>query len=102
MTKSGEDEGDRLDKIEALLLLTATRLNQVAQQQQINTDAIAQLTQKVDNLTTSVEEGFAQSRTLLQECVDDLAKAIVEGVEGVEEMFRKALQQGGNGNNPPK
>ncbi len=39
---------DRLDRIEAILL-------QTAQQQQVNTSALAQLTAKVDGLTEEVD-----------------------------------------------
>ncbi len=42
------NQPDRLDRIEAILLQTATRLDQVATQQQVNTDAIARLTLQVE------------------------------------------------------
>lgn len=53
---------DRLDRIERILeqtvvlsQATASRLDVVATQQQTNTAAIAQLTQKLDGLTTEVD-----------------------------------------------
>jgi hypothetical protein len=46
MTQDGRF--DRLDRIEAILL-------QTAQQQQVNTSALAQLTAKVDGLTEEVD-----------------------------------------------
>ncbi|MEI2582369.1 hypothetical protein [Scytonema sp. PRP1] len=46
MTQDGRQ--DRLDRIEAILL-------QTAQQQQVNTSALAQLTAKVDGLTEEVD-----------------------------------------------
>jgi ABC-type transporter Mla subunit MlaD len=100
MTNSNPPQ-DRLDRIEAILLQTATRLDQVASQQQTNTHAIAQLTNRIDQLTEQVDQGFERSRQLLETNISDLVGIIGDGIEGVEDMLRRALQQGGNGNTPP-
>ncbi|WP_017314168.1 hypothetical protein [Mastigocladopsis repens] len=47
---------NRLDRIEAILLQTATRLDQVATQQQVNTDAIAQLEVTVEQNSTAISQ----------------------------------------------
>lgn len=101
MTDQPQDTPSRLDRIEAILLQTATRLDQVAQQQQTNTDAIAQLTNRIDQLTERVDQGFERSQQLLETNISDLVGIIGDGIEGVEDMLRRALQQGGNGNTPP-
>jgi septal ring factor EnvC (AmiA/AmiB activator) len=92
---------DRLDRIETILLQTAKSLDQVALQQQTNTDAIAQLTIRIDQLTEQVDRGFERSQQQLEANISDLVGIIGDGIEGVEEMLRRALQQGGNGNSPP-
>lgn len=37
----------------------------------------------------------------LESNISDLVGIIGDGIEGVEEMLRRALRQGGNGNSPP-
>ncbi|MGI2906967.1 hypothetical protein [Tolypothrix sp. VBCCA 56010] len=108
MTDQPQDTPSRLDRIEAILLQTATRLDQVAQQQQTNTDAIAQLTEQqkantaaIGQLTERVDQGFERSQQLLESNISDLVGIIGDGIEGVEDMLRRALRQGGNGNTPP-
>jgi hypothetical protein len=103
-----QDTPSRLDRIEAILLQTATRLDQVALQQQTNTDAITQLTeqQKVNTaaiaqLTERVDQGFERMQQQLETNISDLVGIIGDGIEGVEQMLRRALQQGGNGSSPP-
>lgn len=51
----------RIDQIEAILLqvvtqqqVTATALNRIAEQQEVNTNALSQLTTRVDNLTVQI------------------------------------------------
>ncbi len=71
-------EPSRLDQIESLLVQTATNLNsvstrldKVAEQQAVNTQAINNLTVKVDNLTADVDvlrDYFIQS---IQNAEDD-------------------------------
>jgi ABC-type transporter Mla subunit MlaD len=75
VTQSTEN---RLDRIENILLSTATRLDQVSQQQQANTEAIAQLTQQV-------ERGFAESRRQLEESASYLVGVIGGFVEELQE-----------------
>ncbi|MBW4605700.1 MAG: hypothetical protein KME22_00375 [Hassallia sp. WJT32-NPBG1] len=122
MTDQPQDTPSRLDRIEAILLQTATRLDQVAQQQQTNTSAITQLTERqqtntdaiaqlteqqkantaaIAQLTERVDQGFERMQQQLESNISDLVGIIGDGIEGVEDMLRRALQQGGNGNTPP-
>jgi dsDNA-specific endonuclease/ATPase MutS2 len=82
MTQSSES---RLDRIENILLSTATRLDQVAQQQQANTEAITQLTQRM-------EQGFAESRRQLEETASYLVGVIGDFVEELQEDRSQAEQ----------
>jgi dsDNA-specific endonuclease/ATPase MutS2 len=82
MTQSSEN---RLDRIENILLSAATRLDQVSQQQQANTEAISQLTQRM-------EEGFAESRRQLQESASYLVGVIGDFVEELQEDRSQAEQ----------
>ncbi|MBW4565988.1 MAG: hypothetical protein KME32_33910 [Mojavia pulchra JT2-VF2] len=50
MTNTPQDTPSRLDQIEALLLQTNASLNRVAQQQETNTQAIADLTENTNRV----------------------------------------------------
>jgi methyl-accepting chemotaxis protein len=71
-----QDQPSRLDRIEAILLQTATRLDQVATQQQVNTDALGNVTTKLDQLTTKVDG--------LTEEVDSLRDIVLHAVNNAE------------------
>lgn len=73
----------RLDFIESILLQTATGLNQVAQQQQVNTTAIAQVTTSVSRLTLKVEQ--------LTKDVSSLTKFVMLFIQNAE-TYRKVFQ----------
>jgi dsDNA-specific endonuclease/ATPase MutS2 len=82
MTQSSES---RLDRIENILLSTTTRLDQVSQQQQVNTEAIAQL-------TTRMEQGFVESRRQLEETASYLVGVIGDFVEKLQQDRSQAEQ----------
>ncbi|NEU77043.1 hypothetical protein PI95_032235 [Hassallia byssoidea VB512170] len=94
MTDQPQDTSTRLDRIEAILLENAN-------QQRANTQAIAQLTERLDQLTERVDQGFERMQQELESNISDLVGIIGDGIEGVEDMLRRALRQGGNGNTPP-
>jgi flagellin-like hook-associated protein FlgL len=54
---------ERLDRIEAILEQTASRLDQVAGQQATNTAAIANLTEEVDSLRDIVMHSIGNAET---------------------------------------
>ncbi|MDZ8106415.1 MAG: hypothetical protein RM338_12460 [Nostoc sp. DedQUE12a] len=84
---------DRLDRIEALLLQTADNLNRVSLQQDTNTQAIAQLGDKIDRLASRQEQFQVQ----LEESVGKLIRTIDYAVDRTEELVRGFLEQSSNG-----
>lgn len=69
---------NRLDQIEAILFQTVTSLNQVtqridrvAEQQEVNTQAIAGLTLKIDNLTADIASLTDITMHSIQNAEDD-------------------------------
>jgi hypothetical protein len=103
MTQSGQS---RLDRIENILLSTATRLDQVSQQQQVNADAISELrssqqanaeaiselrssqqanAEAITQLSTQMEQGFAESSQQLQESASYLVGIIGDFVEELQQ-----------------
>ncbi len=101
---------DRLDRIEAILLQTATRLDQTAQQQQANTAAITQLTAKVDQLTTRVDGLAAELEASVADLVGVITtlgeqahedRQIIRGIQTENHRILEYLfgQQRGGGEN---
>ncbi|MUH00085.1 hypothetical protein F7734_50560 [Scytonema sp. UIC 10036] len=106
MTNTPE-QPSRLDRIEAIL-------ERVANQQQTNTAAIAQLTTKVEQNTTAI----AELRNELQESISHLVGVIGDFVEEahndreqaktdrqawqaeIQRIWEYLLRQSGNGRNP--
>ncbi|MBW4608329.1 MAG: hypothetical protein KME22_14215 [Hassallia sp. WJT32-NPBG1] len=96
MTTSGEDEGDRLDRIEAILLTTAT-------QQQTNTFVLGEVATKLDQLTSRVDQVAAEVANL-----NDILMASIEIAETDRQTFQAEIRrvweylvrEGGNGNSP--
>lgn len=96
MTQSSES---RLDRIENILLSAATRLDQVSQQQQVNTDAIGELrssqqanAEAVTQLTIQMDQGFAQSSRQLQESASYLVGVIGDFVDQLQQDRSQAQQ----------
>jgi uncharacterized protein YoxC len=118
-----EQSSSRLDRIEQILLATTTTLGETVRQQQVNTQAIAQvgarldavgarldqvgerldqLTVRVDGLTSSVESLNEDMRLLT-----DYFTQVITNAETDRERFQREiqriweylLQQGGNGHN---
>lgn len=96
MTQSSES---RLDRIENILLSTATRLDRVSQQQETNTSAIADLrttqqanTEAIAQLTQQMERGFAESRRQLEESASYLVGVIGDFVEELQQDRSQAEQ----------
>ena len=96
MTTSGENEGDRLDRIEAILLTTAT-------QQQTNTFVLGEVATKLDRLTDRVDQVAAEVANL-----NDILMASIEIAETDRQTFQAEIRrvweylvrEGGNGNSP--
>ncbi|WP_414579310.1 hypothetical protein [Anabaena sp. CCY 9402-a] len=94
-------QSNRLDRIEQLLLLTTTALGETAKQQQANTQAIAQVTARLDQLTLKVD-GLTDDVGLLT----DYFQTVIANAESDREIFQSEirriweylLQRGGNGN----
>jgi len=92
----GEHERDRLDRIEAILLTTAT-------QQQTNTFVLGEVATKLDQLTNRVDQVAAEVANL-----NDILMASIEIAETDRQTFQAEIrrvweylvQQGGNGNSP--
>ncbi|PHJ63547.1 hypothetical protein VF14_19655 [Nostoc linckia z18] len=83
----GQNNGQqpsRLDQIEALLLQTNTSLNRVAQQQDRNTQALAQLSQEVRELTSDVTRVLSRSAIL-----DDVLLELRESQEQHQRNFEE-------------
>ncbi|MBU7587013.1 MAG: hypothetical protein KAF91_29880 [Nostoc sp. TH1S01] len=101
MTQTPE-QPSRLDRIEQLLFLTTTALGDTARQQQANTQAIAQVTARLDQLTLKVD-GLTEDVQLLT----DYFRQVITNAETDRETFQAEirriweylLQQGGNGHN---
>lgn len=93
-------QSSRLDRIEQLLLLTTTALGETARQQQANTNAIAQVTARLDQLTITVD-GLTEDVRLLT----DYFGQVIQNAETDRETFQAEiqriwqylLQQSGNG-----
>ncbi|MBD2207834.1 hypothetical protein H6G33_36480 [Calothrix sp. FACHB-1219] len=84
MTDTPQDTPSRLDQIEALLVQTNTSLNRVAQQQDRNTEALAQLSQEVRELTSDVTRVLARSAIL-----DDVLLELRESQEQHQRNFEE-------------
>ncbi len=74
MTQDGRF--DRLDRIEAILL-------QTAQQQQVNTSALAQLTEQQQTNTTAIAQLTAKVDGLTEE-VDSLRDIVMHSIQNAE------------------
>jgi hypothetical protein len=90
---NGQPPPSRLEQIEVLLLQTATSLNRVSQQQEVNTQVIAQLGDKIDRLADRQDSFQVQ----LEESISELIKTIDYAVDRTEELVRRFLEQSGNG-----
>ncbi|GAX45958.1 hypothetical protein NIES4075_69790 [Tolypothrix sp. NIES-4075] len=96
MTTSGEEPSDRLDRIEAILLQTAT-------QQQTNTFVLGEVATKLDQLTNRVEQVAAEVANL-----NDILMASIEIAETDRQTFQAEIRrvweylvrEGENGNSP--
>lgn len=96
------EQSSRLDRIEQLLLLTTTALGETARQQQNNTNAIAQLTTRLDQLTIKVD-GLTDDVGLLT----NYFQQVISNAETDRETFQAEirriweylLQRGSNGRN---
>jgi hypothetical protein len=92
----GEDKSDRLDRIEAILLTTAT-------QQQTNTFVLGEVATKLDRLTSRVDQVAAEVANL-----NDILMASIEIAETDRQTFQTEIRrvweylvrEGGNGNSP--
>lgn len=92
----GEDPSDRLDRIEAILLTTAT-------QQQTNTFVLGEVATKLDQLTNRVDQVAAEVANL-----NDILMASIEIAETDRQTFQAEIRRvweylvrfGGNGNSP--
>ncbi|MEH2070044.1 MAG: hypothetical protein V7K47_18095 [Nostoc sp.] len=99
-----QNQPDRLDRIEAILATVAIQQNANTQAIAQVTDRIDQLTIKVDNLTEDVD--YLRELTLHN---IELAQADREQAERDRSSFQEEirriweylLRQSGNGNNPP-
>jgi chromosome segregation ATPase len=85
---SGHDNGQaqpsRLEQIEALLLQTNASLSRVAQQQDRNTEALAQLSQEVRELTSDATRVLGRSAIL-----DDVLLELRESQEQHQRNFEE-------------
>ncbi|MCC5635973.1 hypothetical protein LC593_08905 [Nostoc sp. CHAB 5844] len=102
MTDSVEQPSSRLDRIEQMLLLTVTTVGDIAKQQQNNTQAIAQLTTRLDQLTIKVDNLTDEVNLLT-----DYFTQVITNAESDRAVFQAEirriweylLQQGRNGHN---
>lgn len=78
-----QNQSDRLDRIEAILLESAN-------QQRANTQAIARLSQEVQSFVATQE-------AIIENAENDRAAFQAE----IRRIWEYLLQQGGNGNSPP-
>ena len=86
---------DRLDRIERILETTASRLDQVAEQQKINTTAIAQLEASVNGVAEQLKintAAIAQVNVQLEASVSDLVRLFLESIEEAE-ADREAIRE---------
>ncbi|OUL18863.1 hypothetical protein BV378_34430 [Nostoc sp. RF31YmG] len=90
---NGQPQPSRLEQIEVLLLQTTASLNRVSQQQEVNTQAIAQMGDKIDRLADRQERFQVQ----LEEGISELIKTIDYAVDRTEEVVRRFLEQSSNG-----
>jgi outer membrane murein-binding lipoprotein Lpp len=99
-----QNQPDRLDRIEAILLQTAT-------QQQASTDLVAAVTSQIDQLTTKVDN-LTQDVDYLREIIlynIELTQANREQADRDRDAFREEIRRiweyllraSGNGNTPP-
>ncbi|OUL17434.1 hypothetical protein BV372_35135 [Nostoc sp. T09] len=91
---NGQPQPSRLEQIELLLLQTTASLNRVSQQQEVNTQAITQLGDKIDRLADRQDSFQVQ----LEESISELIKTIDYAVDRTEELVRRFLEQSSNGN----
>lgn len=96
---------DRLDRIEEILLQTATRLDQVADQQQTNTVAIAVVTeqqktntQAINRLSEEIQAFVAIQEAIIENAENDRVTFQAE----IKRIWEYLLQEGGNGHTPPQ
>ncbi|MBD2415939.1 hypothetical protein FACHB389_30175 [Nostoc calcicola FACHB-389] len=78
------EQPSRLDQIESLLLQTNGSLNRVAQQQDRNTEALAQLSQEVRELTSDVNRVLNRSAIL-----DDVLLELRDSFEQHQRNFEE-------------
>lgn len=78
------EQPNRLDRIEQLLLLTTTALGETARQQQANTQAIADLTQGMQELASNVDRVLARSAVL-----DDVLLELRDSHEQQQQHFEQ-------------
>ena len=90
---NGQAQPSRLEQIEALLLQTTASLNHVSQQQEVNTQAIAQLGDKIDRLADRQELFQVQ----LEESISELITNFDYTLERTEELIRRDLEQHSHG-----
>jgi uncharacterized coiled-coil protein SlyX len=96
MTDIPEQTPSRIELIEALLLQTADNLNRVTRQQKINTQAIAQLGDKIDQIGEKVDRlANRQERfqVQLKENVSELIQTIDYAVNSTEELIKRFLER---------
>ncbi|OUL30154.1 hypothetical protein BV378_04675 [Nostoc sp. RF31YmG] len=107
MSKASDQQPSRLDRIEQILLLTTTALGDIARQQQVNTNAIAQVTARLDQLTLKVDNLTESVGSLNEDVVllTDYLTQVIQNAETDRETFQAEirriweylLQRGGNG-----
>lgn len=96
------EQPSRLDRIEQLLLMTTTALGETVRQQQANTQAIAQVTARLDQLTIKTDALTEDVRLLT-----DYFTQVITNAETDRERFQAEIQriwdyllrQSGNGHN---
>jgi 1,2-phenylacetyl-CoA epoxidase catalytic subunit len=88
MTNS--QSGDRLDRIEQILL-------SVSQQQQLNTQAIAQLTNQVDRLSVELEQSIGHMTEVVVQLGEDAERDRQIFQVEIRRIWEYLLQQSGNG-----
>ncbi|MBE9005748.1 hypothetical protein IQ259_11995 [Fortiea sp. LEGE XX443] len=109
MTDSVEQPPSRLDQIEQMLLLTVTTVGDIAKQQQTNTQAIAQVTTRLDQLTLKVDQLTLKVDNLTDDVnlLTDYFTQIITNAESdraafqaeIRRIWEYLLQQGRNGHN---
>lgn len=96
MTNISETPSNRLDRIERILEQTVTRLDRVAEQQQINTTAIAQLTSQQAEFKQELQDSISHLVTVIgnfaEEAYNDREQAKVDRQTFREQVERLAAE----------